>query len=204
MATGKGENIDKFCKDPLLQRELKKRYQTFLTEVKVPTRWKETVKDRSGYKLQESHETYSYREELLRAFKDKKKSENFELTDKTIKQFFRELEDFSYSEETEKHDKSKSRATSTVYDLFDQDDFKVQGVVVRKTNQKAWILVKKVCKSSGRREISEDIELLLDLKTFGADDFSTAFLKVGDILEVTTCKRGTETALEPDIIWYVN
>ena len=204
MATGKGENIDTFCKDPLLRREFNKRCQTFLTEVKVPTRWKETVKDRSGYKLQESHETYSYREELLRAFKDKKKSENFELTDKTIKQFFRELEDFSYSEETEKHDKSKSRATSTVYDLFDQDDFKEQGVVVRKTNQKAWILVKKVCKSSGRREISEDIELILDLKTFGADDFSTAFLKVGDVLEVTTCKRGTETALEPDIIWYVN
>ncbi|KAJ7323745.1 hypothetical protein OS493_030867 [Desmophyllum pertusum] len=33
------------------------------------------------------------------------------------------------------------------------------------------------------------------------DDFSTGFpLKEGDILEVTECKRGTETALEPDVI----
>ncbi|CAH3130230.1 unnamed protein product [Pocillopora meandrina] len=46
----------------------------------------------------------------------------------------------------------------------------------------------------------EKVELLLDLETFGADDVSRAFLKVGDILEIAKGPKETEIALEPEII----
>ena len=208
MASEEGGNIDElqslssFCKNCLLRPEFERRCLTFLTKVKVPTRWKGTT---TAFKLHEDHETYRYREKLLRIFFGKKELEGFELTHNTQKQFFEELECFSNSAEThntyfsEKRDKNNS--SPTVYDLFGQDDVKLQGVVVRKTDQNAWVLVKKECVPSGK---IEQKELIIDLQARDEDDFSTGFpLKEGDILEVTECKRGTETVLEPDVIRYV-
>ena len=53
---------------------------------------------------------------------------------------------------------------------------------------------------NGKKE-HKKVELLLDLETFGADDVSRAFLEVGDILEIAKGPKGTEIALEPEIIW---
>ncbi len=208
MTTAKDENtstaelLSRFCKDVLLRREFNRSCETFLTEVKVPAKWK----DRTANKLEDlekHHETYKYREELLRIFVVKKESEGFNLTPKTKQQFFEELKEFSNSAETnnafsDKHDKSKSSLTDN--DLFDQDAVKLQGVVVRKTDKKAWVLVKKerVHVTSGKRVF----ELIFNLPP--CNDFITGFLlKVGDIVEIY--KRETETALlEPaDVIWYV-
>lgn len=205
MATAKDENtstavlLSRFCKDGLLRKGFNRSCQTFLTEVKVPTTWK----DRTANKLEQHHKTYKYREELLRIFIVKKESEGFKLTHKTKQQFFDELERFSNSAETrntfsDKYDKSYE-GSPTVYDLFDQDDVKLHGVVVRETDKKAWVLVKKehVHVPSGKRVF----ELIFDLQA--CNDFSTGFpLKVGDVVEIY--KRETETALEPaDVIWYV-
>ncbi|KAJ7323761.1 hypothetical protein OS493_030887 [Desmophyllum pertusum] len=193
MASEEGGNIDEL-------KKFKRRCLTFLTKVKVPARWKGST---TAFKLHKDHETYRYRENLLRIFIGKKESEGFALTHDSQKQFFEELECFSNSAETrityfsEKRDKNNS--SPTVYDLFGQGDVKLQGVVVRKTDQNAWVLVEKECVPS--RKI-EQKELILDLQARrDEDDFSTGFpLKEGDILEVTECKRGTETALEPDVI----
>ncbi|XP_078352990.1 NFX1-type zinc finger-containing protein 1-like [Oculina patagonica] len=205
-ATAKEENtstaklLSRFCKDGLLLKEFKRRCQTFQTEVKAPAKWK----DRTANKLEQHHETYKYREEILRIFVVKKESEGFKPTHKTKQQFFEELKEFSNSAETNntfsdtcKHDKSES--SPTVNDLFDQDDVKLHGVVVRKTDKKAWVLVKKerILVPSGKTVF----ELIFDLKLQACNDFITGFpLKVGDIVEIY--KRETETALlEPaDVI----
>ena len=93
----------------MLLKDHRNRYEGFLTRVKVATRWKSTVKDSSRYKLETYHDTYRYRKALLRAFIDKKKSENFKLTHTTIKQFFRELECYTYPEEAaDKREESES------------------------------------------------------------------------------------------------
>ena len=193
------EDIDKFCEDGLLLKDYRNRYKEFLTSVKIATRGKNTIKDSSCYKLETYHDTYRYRKALLKVFIDKKKSENFKLTHKTIPQFFRELEGYTYAEEAADKRKESESGTSLV-NVFGQDDFKVEGVVIRKTNREAWILVNKTCMLNGKKEY-EKVELLLDLETFGADDVSRAFLKVGDILEIAKGPKGTEIALEPEIIW---
>ena len=192
------EDIDKFCEDVLLLKDYKKRYKEFFTSVKIATRGKNTIKDSSCYKLETYHDTYRYRKALLKVFIAKKKSENFKLTHTTIPQFFRELEGYTYAEEAADKRKESESGTSLV-NVFGKDDFKVEGVVIRKTNREAWILVNKTCMFNGKEY--EKVELLLDLETFGADDVSRAFLKVGDILEIAKGPKGTEIALEPEIIW---
>ena len=190
-----GENIEetlkKFCKDGLIRNEFMQGCDRFLTEVKVPAKWK----GRADYKLQQVHETYQYREKVIREFVDKKISEKFKISRKTKAQFFDDLESFSNSTETNNtlcdphHDKScKSRPVCP--DPLDEDDVKLQGVVVRKSDQNAWVLVKK------------DQELVIDLQAHEEDSFSTGFsVKVGDIVEVTRIQRETETILEIDVIW---
>ena len=185
------ETLKKFCKDGLIRNEFMQGCDRFLTEVKVPTKWK----GRADYKLQQVHETYQHREKVIREFVDKKISEKFKISRKTKAQFFDDLESFSNSTETNNtlcdphHDKScKSRPVCP--DPLDEDDVKLQGVVVRKSDQNAWVLVKK------------DQELVIDLQAHEEDSFSTGFsVKVGDIVEVTRFQRETETILEIDVIW---
>jgi len=167
------------------------RCDTFLTEVKVPAKWK----DGSDYRLKQVHETYQYREKVIRAFVCKKESENFKVSGQTKRQFFDELEHFADSAETNNtlsdlsHKSCKSRAA--VSPLFGED-VKLQGVVVRKTDNFAWVLVNK-----GQ-------ELIVDLQGNEKGNFSKGLpLKVHDIVEVTRFQNETETTLEPDVIWYV-
>ena len=193
---GEGGNIrellSKFCRDGLIRKEFLERCDIFLTEVKVPVKWK----GRADYKLQQVHETYQYREKVIREFVGKKESEKFQVSRRTKTQFFNELERFANSTETNNtfcdlyHDKScKSRPA--ISDLFGEDDVKLQGVVVRKSDQNAWVLVKK------------EQELIIDLQVHEEDTFSTGFpaVKVGDIVEVTRFQIETETILETDVIW---
>lgn len=184
------EILKKFCKDRLICNEFLRGCDKFLTEVKVPAKWK----GKTDYKLQQVHETYQYREKVIREFVGKKKSEEFKLSRKTITQFFDELERFANSAETnntlsDPHDKScKSRPA--ISDLFGEDDVKLQGVVVRRTEQNAWVLVE------------EEQELIIDLQANEKNSFSSGFpVKVGDIVEATRLQRETETTLETDVIW---
>jgi len=189
------ELLSKFCKDGLTRKDFLDRCDTFLTEVKVPAKWK----DGSDYRLKQVHETYQYREKVIREFVCKKESENFKVSRSTIKKFFEELERFADSAETNNtfsdlyHKSCKSRAA--VSPLFGED-VKLQGVVVRKTDQNAWVLVRKGAELS---------ELIVDLQTYEKGSFSKGLppLKEGDIVEVTRFQNETETTLEPDVIWYV-
>ena len=52
------EDIDRFCEDGLLQKDYRKRYEEFLTGVKVATRGKNTIKDSSCYKLETYHDRH--------------------------------------------------------------------------------------------------------------------------------------------------
>ena len=205
MATKNGGNIDKLLskvyKRGLLYEKFKKSFHTFLTEVKVPAKWK----DRIANRLEQDHETYKHREKLLRRFVDQKESEGFHLTDDNKKQFFEELERFSNSaaESNNAFCDQGDKSSPAIYDLSDKDDGKLQGVVVQKTDKNAWVLVEKkpVHVPSGKRVF----ELIFDLQACNEGHFSTGFpLKVGDIVEVTEYKRETKIALEPaDVIWYV-
>jgi len=185
------EILKKFCKDGLIRNEFLQGCEKSLTEVKVPAKWK----GKADYKLLQVHETHRYREKGLREFVGKKESEQFRVSRKTITQFFDELEHFVNSAETnntlsDPHDKSCKSSRPAISDLFGEDDVKLQGVVVRKTDQKAWILVK------------NEQELTVDLQAHEKDSFSAGFpLKVGDIVEVTRFQRETETSLETDVIW---
>ena len=186
------ELLSKFCKDGLTRKDFLDRCDTFLTEVKVPAKWK----DGSDYRLEQVHETYQYREKVIREFVCKKESEKFKVSGRNKGKFFEELERFANSAETNNtlsdlsHKSCKSRAA--VSPLFGED-VKLQGVVVRKTDNNAWVLVRK------------GAELIVDLQTNEKDSFSKGLppLKVGDIVEVTRFQNETETTLEPDVIWYV-
>ena len=96
-------------------------------EVKVPAK----CKNRTAYKLQQVHETYKYREKVIREFVVKKESEGFKLTRKTIKQFFDALECFANSVETNStfcdiHDECRKNRPG-VCGPIDEDDVKLQG-----------------------------------------------------------------------------
>ena len=193
---GEGGNIrellSKFCRDGLIRKEFLERCDIFLTDVKVPVKWK----GRADYKLQQVHETYQYREKVIREFVGKKESEKFNVSRRTKTQFFHELERFANSAETNNtfcdlhHDK-RCKSRPAISDLFGEDDVKQQGVVIRKSHQNAWVLVKK------------EQELIVDLQAHEKDSFSTGFpaVKVGGIVEVTRFQRETETILEIDVIW---
>ena len=184
------EILKKFCKDGMIRKEFLQRCDKFLTEVKVPARWK----GRADYKLQQVHETYQYREKVIIEFVRRKESEKVRVGRKTITQFFDELERLENSAETNHilSDLSDKRCKrrSAISDLFGEDDVKLQGVVVRKTEQKAWVLVKK------------ERELIVDLQAHGKSSFSSGFpVKVGDIVEVTRVQKEMEIILELDVIW---
>ena len=186
------EFLSKFCKDGLTRKDFLDRCDTFLTEVRVPAKWK----DGSDYRLEQVHETYQYREKVIREFVCKKESEKFKVSRQTKRQFFDELEHFADSAESNNtlsdlsHKSCKSRAA--VSPLF-VEDVKLQGAVVRKTDNNAWVLVNK-----GQ-------ELIVDRQGNEKGNFSKGLppLKVGDIVEVTRFQNETETTLEPDVIWYV-
>lgn len=182
------ELLSKFCKDGLYKTDFLKECDTFLTKVKVPAKWK----DGSDYRLQQVHETYQYREKVIREFVCKKESEKFKVSRQTKGDFFKELETAETNNTFSDLDYKSGKSRTAISPLFGED-VKLQGVVVRKTDQNAWVLVRK------------GAELIVDLQTNEKGSFSKGLppLKVGDIVEVTRFQNETETTLEPDVIWYV-
>ena len=204
MATEVGESIDdlvlRISKDVLQHRQFKEHFQAFLSKVEVPIGWEE-----KGYKLGQHHPTHKYRLNILRNFVDIKTSEGFNLTSATSKQFFDELKQFSDSKIDDNFPDSVHDKRSQHIDLFDQN-VKVQGVVVRKSEkiQKASVLIIKDNRSKQRGHASSfslSAELVVNLQDEdGAGEGFPLKVSVGDIVEVTKCRRKEGEAWEPEII----
>ena len=197
MAADEDENIDdlvsKVCKDVLKRRSFKEKFQYFLTNVKIPSGW-----EGKGYKLQQKHRTYKYRFQLLGNLIDKKKSEGFSLTSTTSEQFFDELKQFSDTHSDETFSDLDYDHRNNI-DLLEQN-IKLQGVVVRKSDKWAYVLIRKEGRS-GQGDAGSLSELVVSLRDEGKSG-EGFHLKVaeGDIVEVTKCRRRKEMALEPEII----
>ena len=196
-AADEDENIDDLvsnvCKDALKRCSFKKKFQSFLTNVKIPPGWGD-----KGYRLQQKHRTYQYRLQLLRNLIAKKMSEGFSLTSATSEQFFDELKQFSDSHSDERFsDLDYDHRNST--DLLEQN-VKLQGVVVRKSDKWAYILIKKEGRA-GQGDAGSLSELVVSLhnEEKSGEGFHLEVAE-GDIVEVTKCRRLEEMALEPEII----
>ena len=188
--------VKQICKDFLRQHEFKIKFQTFLTKVEVPCGWED-----KGYKLNQGHPTYEYRLKILKNLVRQKKSEGFSLTKETSKEFFDELNQILKNDDSfpDSHD---SRSKHGI-DLFEQN-VKLQGVVVRKSEekQKASVLIKQEdCGKCGDASSLSLCELVVSLQDEG--EHGKGFhlkVSVGDIVEVTKCRRKEGEGLEPDII----
>ena len=211
MASEEVKNLVKSLKElgiwnnPFLSHTLEKNFQNFLTAVKVPVGFAD------DFKLEPHHTTYKFRHNLVKKFIDKKKYEDFRLTDNPhSKQFFDELKQFAeLSEETEGISFSDLDLEQTgrlqKIDLFEKN-VKVQGVVIWKSSKraKACVLLKKndhqrhvVVTSSF--SVSEAYVNLHEEDDTDPEGFHLK-LAVGDIVEVTKCRRKEGTALEPEIV----
>jgi len=210
MASEEVKNLVKYlkelgiCNNPFLSGTLEKNFQDFLTDVRVPVGFTD------DYKLEPHHTTYKFRHKLVKKFIDKKKYEDFRLTDNShSNQFFDELKQFAELSETEgsfsDFDLEQTGRLQKI-DLF-EENVKVQGVVVCKFSKKAKVCVlikrKDLCRElTGSFSLSLLSEVFVDLCE-GDDTGHEGFhlnLAVGDIVEVTKCRRKEGTALEPDIV----
>lgn len=201
------EEITKFleesgvCTDKLylISKPLKRDFQNILTSVKVPSGWEDR-----GYIIEPHHTTYKFRHKLVRNFLERKKSEGFKLTRLSSEQFFLELKGFLDSEcgETFPDFDLDVRSNHNI-DLFEQN-IKLQGVVVWKSDERAIACVlvqKEECRPGGTGRFSPSDELYV--KIDDNDSLVEGFhvkVAIGDIVEVTKCRRKKETALEPEII----
>ena len=210
MASGEAKNLVKYlqelgiCKNLLLFRTLEENFQAFLTDVKVPSGFAD-----NDYKLEPHHKTYKFHR--VEKFIDIQKSEYFRLTENShSKQFFDELRQFVELSETEgsfsDFDLEQTDRLQKI-DLF-EENVKVKGVVVCKFSKKAKVCVliktKDPCRGlTGSFSLSE---VFVDLREEDDTDHEGFHLKlaVGDIVEVTKCRRKEGTALEPDIVRQVN
>ena len=207
MASGEAKKLVKYlhelgiCKNLLLFRTLEENFQAFLTDVKVPSGFVD-----NDYKLEPHHKTYKFRHKLVKEFIDVKKSEDFRLTENShSKQFFDELKQFVELSETGSFSDFDLEQTGRLQkiDLF-EENVKVQGVVVCKFSKKAkaCVLIKR---KDLRRELTGSFslsEVFVDLceeDNTGHEGFHLN-LAVGDIVEVTKCRRKEGTALEPEIV----
>lgn len=202
------EEITKFleesgvCTDKLylISKPLKRDFQNILTSVKVPSGWEDR-----GYTIEPHHTTYKFRHKLVRNFLERKKSEGFKLTRLSSEQFFRELKGFLDSEcgETFPDFELDVRSKHNI-DLFEQN-IKLQGVVVWKSDERAIACVlvqKEECRrqeGTGRFSQSDELCVKIDDNDSLVEGFHVK-VAIGDIVEVTKCRRKKETALEPEII----
>ena len=207
MASEEVKNLVKYlkelgiCNNPFLSGTLEKNFQDFLTDVRVPVGFTD------DYKLEPHHKTYKFRHKLVKTFIDKKKYEDFRLTDNShSKQFFDELKHFAELSETEASffdfDLEQTGRLQKI-DLF-EENVKVRGVVVCKFSKKAKVCVlikrKDLCRGqTGSFSLSEVFVDLREEDDTGHEGFHLK-LAVGDIVEVTKCRRKEGTALEPEIV----
>ena len=198
MATEEGGNIDdlasSICRDVLERRNFKAKCLEFLTHVSVPNGW-----ENSGYKLHQGNPTYKYRKKLLKYFIDKQKSHGFSVTNTTTKQFFEQLQHFSDLAETEDSFSEFFQSGSlALVDLFEKN-VKLCGVVIRKwkcdPSYKASVLIKRDhSEQDGRPSLTEHV---IDFQNESDGGYN---LKVGDIVEVTQCRRKKGVTMEPEVI----
>ena len=179
--------LSRICKDPLEKQKFKRAVDDILTKVDIPNDWEEGDTE---YKLHEENPTYQFRYSCLEAFIKQKEAECFSITCKTYKEFFQELRSYFLENDScleSRHHESLS------FNIF-QENVKIHGVVLRKSAKfkKAFVLVKQNAKGK---------ELVLDIR--GEEDLASwSQFKVGDIVEVTKCRRKEGIALEPEVIRY--
>ena len=198
MATEEDGNIDSLvsiiCKDVLERRNFKSKCEEFLTKVSVPASWLEG----NEYRLHQGNPTYRYRKRLLSNFIQKRKSEGFTVKSSTTKQFFDELQEFSeLSESNDSFSEFWSSEHPALIDLFEQN-IKLCGPVVRKSDTELKVSV--LLKTRGRNRQDDNLSLIehvIDLQ----NEFEEGYrIKVGDIVEVTKCRRNERVAFEPEVI----
>ena len=197
MATEEDGNIDSLvsiiCKDVLERRNFKSKCEEFLTKVSVPASW-----EGNAYRLHQGNPTYRYRKKLLSNFIDKRVSEGFTVKSSTTKQFFDELQEFSkLSESNDSFSEFWSSERPALIDLFEQN-IKLCGPVVRKSDRELKVSV--LLKARGRNRQDDNLSLtehVIDLQ----NEFEEGYrIKVGDIVEVTKCRRNERVAFEPEVI----
>lgn len=188
------------CTDKLCLISLTRDFQDILTSVKVPSGWKDR-----GYTLEPHHTTYKFRHKLVRNFLEKKKSVGFEVTSRdSSKQFVCDLKGYLDSECGKTFpDFDLDLRSKLNIDLFEQN-IKLQGVVVWKSDERAaaFVLVKKeecrIQRGSGRFLPSDELFVKIDDNSV-VEGFHVK-VAIGDIVEVTECRRKKVTALELEII----
>ena len=187
----------RICEDRLGRDKFVKRFRKFLTKVDLPDDWK----DSSGYELQDALPTYKHRYNCLRKFVEQ--AEEKSMTVDQLEDFVKKIEIAAHSPlETERSFSSIQEHRSQPFDLFEQN-FKVKGVVVRKCENKlkASILTKKVKTKDGGKQKFLLNELVLHIRD--ASKSAGGFqLEVGDVVEVTKCRRKEGIALDAQLIKY--
>ena len=190
-------NIDFFER-----KKFKDKLLEYLTHVSVPVGW-ETY----GYKLSEEHPTYKYHKRLLENFiekqkldEEKQKSASLIVTKTTPEEFIEQLKQFvKEAEQNDSFSEFCESRSSALIDLF-QENFKLCGVVIRKCTYhaghcKASVLIRVRHKPQDGH--SALIEYVIDVKNESLRGYD---LKVGDIVEVTQCRRKEGVAMEPEVI----
>ncbi|XP_044174210.1 uncharacterized protein LOC114958008 [Acropora millepora] len=196
--------VSKICKDKLQCHLVKIRCLNFLSNVEVPFGWKGEI-----YKLDQHLPTYKFRLQILRAFVAIKEAEGVFVTSSTCEEFFGELKQFSLdpgNDDDEFWEHGNGQHSRPGVDLF-QQNIKLQGVVVRKSENwlKASVLVKKEGHGEQRGlgvtrdSLLSELVVSLQHEDQAGDEFHLK-VSVGDIVEVTKCRRKEGEALEPEIV----
>ena len=208
MATEKDGDIDSLlCRicpdiDVFERKKFKDKLVEYLTRVSVPAGW-----ETCGYRLSKEHPTYKYHKRLLENFIDKQKLEDEKqksagstVTKTTAEVFFEQLKQFvKVEEQNDSFSEFCDSRRSALIDLF-EENLKPHGVVIRKCTYNAGH-----CKVSVLIEVrhkaqdghSALIEHLIDVENESLRGYD---LKVGDIVEVTQCRRKEGVAMEPEVI----
>ena len=184
------------CQDVFISQDFKKEREKLLEEVKTPDGWRET------YQLREENPTYNYRLGILNKFIDARNREGYTVNDKNKQEFFRDLRVFLYEEESHCSDEdlqlSKTRPSGV--DLFEKN-WKIEGVVVRKSGSRACLLFK--APRSRARGPPKQNEMVLSYKAREFPGLGLS-LKVGDILCVTKNQREVGKLSDPELVRYAN
>ena len=208
MATEKDGDIDSLlCRicpdiDVFERKKFKDKLVEYLTHVSVPAGW-----ETCGYRLSKEHPTYKYHKRLLENFIDKQKLEDEKqksvsstVTKTKPEVFFEQLKQFvKVEEQNDSFSEFCESRRSALLDLFEKN-VKLCGVVIRKCTYNAGH-----CKVSVLIEVchkaqdghSALIEHLIDVENESLRGYD---LKVGDIVEVTQCRRKEGVAMEPEVI----
>ena len=195
--------VTKICKDKLFESQVRKRCLTFLSNVEVPFGWKD-----NSYKLDQDLPTYKYRVQILKAFVERKEvGGKFVTCQSTYEEFCDELKQFSLdpiNDDDEFWEHYNDQYIRPGVDLF-QQNVKLLGVVVRKSEKrlKASVLVKREGCNEQTGETSDPMlsELVVSLqrKDQAGEEFHLK-VSVGDVVEVTQCRRKEGEALEPEVV----